>query len=160
MSKEEAAAKSDAATEAKTEEKKEEKKDYFGKPIQRGDLIKPDKLGRTKPSGVEKNAITFESSNLDDTKKLPDFNTEKAEMYTPDLVIVGEKGFVLDKIDEEVLKMNYGEERWFTLEAKDGFGERKIENIERMSFKKFESMAKEKPKPGRSRISECDSRPV
>jgi FKBP-type peptidyl-prolyl cis-trans isomerase 2 len=148
MSKEEAVTKSDAAVEAKTEEKKEEKKEYFGKPIQKGDLIKLDKLGRTKPSGIEKNAITFEVSNLEDAKKLPNFDPEKAGMYTPDLVVVGEKGFVLDKIDEELLKMNYGEERWVILEAKDGFGERKIENIERMSFKKFESIAKEKPKPG------------
>ncbi|MCP4763118.1 MAG: hypothetical protein GY870_15180, partial [archaeon] len=134
--------------EEKTEEKVEEKKEYFGKPIKKGDLIKLDKVGSTTPTAIDNKSIIFEATNLEDAKKMHSFDPEKAGMYTPELVLVGEKGFLLEKLDEELQNMKYGEEKVISLEPKDGFGERDFKNIEKMSFKKFISVMKKKPQVG------------
>ena len=54
----------------------------------------------------------------------------------------------MEKLDEELLSMNYGDEKWIKLDPEDAFGKREIKNIERMPFKKFIAIKKERPRVG------------
>ena len=129
---------------------KEEEKAFFGKPVKKGDLIKLDLMGKTVPTTIDKKSVVFQASNLEDAKQLINFDPQKAQLYTPELVLVGEKGFVLDKIAEELEngKIKYGEEVLIKMEPKDAFGDRDIKKIEKMSFKKFIKSQNEKPRLG------------
>lgn len=131
--------------------KKATKTGYIGQKVKKGDLIKLDLLGKTVPSAIDKTAVTFQVSNMDDAKKLPNFDAEKAHLYTPELVLVGEKsGTVFEKIGNllESGKIKYGDEETLILDPKDAFGVRDPKNIEKMSYKKFMAIAKEKPRLG------------
>ncbi|MHA1821844.1 MAG: FKBP-type peptidyl-prolyl cis-trans isomerase [Promethearchaeota archaeon] len=133
----------------KKEEKQEEKKpDYIGQPVKEGDLLKVDLLGRTIPDAVNSHVVYFQASNAEDAKKLPNYDPKKSYLYTPELVIAGKPGFLLDKLTDELLKMKYGEEKWVQLEPEDAFGAKKAENFDRMSYKKFIQIAGEKPRLG------------
>lgn len=136
----------------KAEEKKEEsapeQKPYYGEPIKEGDMIKLEKMGRTLPDAIHNKSIVFEASTIEDAKQMPNFDPQKAHLYTPELIIVGKKGYLLDKLDEELKTMKYGEEKLISLEPKDAYGERDFKNIEIMSRKKFLTVAKKAPQLG------------
>lgn len=131
-----------------TEVKVEEKKPYYGEEIKKGDLIKLDMMGSTVPTAIESKSIVFQASNLEDAKKMASYDPKKPHLYTPELVLVGEKGFVLDKIDEELQKMKYGEEKTIILEPKDAFGDRDPTKIEKMAPHKFIKVMNSAPKLG------------
>jgi len=124
---------------------------YIGQSVKKGDLIKLDLLGKTVPTTTDKTPITFQVSNVEDAKKLPNFDKEKTHLYTPELVLVGEKsGVIFEKLGEVLAsgEMKYGDEKSVVLDPKDAFGERDPKNIEKMSFKKFLAITKEKPRLG------------
>lgn len=124
---------------------------YIGQNVKKGDLLKLDLLGKTVPTSTDKTSVTFQVSNMDDAKKLPNFDPEKSHLYTPELVLVGEKnGSIFDKLGEILAsgEMKYGDEKTVVLEGKDAFGVRDAKNIEKMSYKKFMAIAKEKPRLG------------
>lgn len=126
----------------------EEKKPYYGEDIKKGDLIKLDMMGSTVPNAIESKSIVFQASNLEDAKKMASYDPKKPHLYTPELVLVGEKGFVLDKIDAELQKMKYGEEKIVVLEPKDAFGDRDPSKIEKMAPHKFIKVMNTPPKLG------------
>jgi len=124
------------------------KPSYFGEPIKKGDLIKLEMVGSTVPTITEKKSIVFQATNIEDARKMPNFDPKKANLYTPELVLVGEKGFVLDKINEELLNMKYGEEKTIILEPKDAFGERDSSKIEKIGYNKYKKIMNEEPRIG------------
>ena len=140
------------ATSKKTTKKSTPKKTgYIGQKVKKGDLIKLDLLGKTVPSAMDKAVVTFQVSNMDDAAKLPNFDAEKAHLYTPELVLVGEKsGSVFEKIGDLLGSgdLKYGDEKNIILDPQDAFGVRDPKNIEKMSYKKFMAIAKEKPRLG------------
>ncbi|TFG19662.1 MAG: hypothetical protein EU530_05560 [Promethearchaeota archaeon] len=124
---------------------------YIGQKVMKGDLIKLDLLGKTVPTAIDNTSVTFQVSNMDDAAKLPNFDPEKSHLYTPELVLVGEKsGSVFEKIGDLLTSgdIKYGEEKNIILDPKDAFGVRDPKNIEKMSYKKFMGIAKEKPRLG------------
>ncbi|MHA1297941.1 MAG: FKBP-type peptidyl-prolyl cis-trans isomerase [Candidatus Helarchaeota archaeon] len=130
------------------EEEKNKTPSYYGEPIKKGDLIRLEKVGSTIPTATEKKSIVFEATNLEDAKKMPNFDPQKAQLYTPELVLVGEKGFILDKLADELLNMKYGEERTIILEPKDAFGERDPKKIEKIGINKYKKIMKKEPRLG------------
>jgi FKBP-type peptidyl-prolyl cis-trans isomerase 2 len=140
--------KKDQAAEAKKEDKEaERKKALEGQEVQDGDFVKIDIMGKTIEDDPAQN-IVFEASNPEDAKLLLNYDPKKAYQYVPELAIVGKKGFVLDKIDENLKGMKFFEEKILDLEPKDAYGERKGENIEKMNAKLFKKDMGEDPKPG------------
>jgi FKBP-type peptidyl-prolyl cis-trans isomerase 2 len=127
---------------------KEKVNDYMGKPLKEGDFIKLDKVGRTIPTALDSRVIVFEATNLEDAKKMPNFDIKNAPLYQPELVLVGAEGFLQENLSKELETMKYGEEKWIRLEPADAFGVKDIKKIERMSFKKFLSVKKERPRLG------------
>ncbi|MBN2157646.1 MAG: hypothetical protein JW776_16485 [Candidatus Lokiarchaeota archaeon] len=124
---------------------------YIGQLVKKGDLIKLDLLGKTVPTATDKTTVTFQVSNEEDAKKLPNYDPEKSHLYTPELVLVGEKsGVIFDKLGEMLAsgELKYGDEKTVVLDPKDAFGERDPKNIEKMSYKKFMAIAKDKPRLG------------
>lgn len=130
------------------EEDKKEKKSYFGESVKEGDLLKLEMVGETIPTPTEKHPIVFQATNLEDAKRMSSFDPKKANMYTPELVMVGKEGFVLDKVNEELQNMKYGEEKELELEPEDAFGKRDPANIEKMGRRKFMSIAGKAPRLG------------
>ena len=139
-------------TSKKTTKKSTKKKSgYIGQKVKNGDLLKLDLLGKTVATAIEKTPVTFQVSNIEDAKKLPNFDPEKSHLYTPELILVGEKNSsIFEKLGDTLASgdMKYGDEKTVVLDAKDAFGDRDPKNIEKMSYKKFMAIAKEKPRLG------------
>jgi peptidylprolyl isomerase len=106
-----------------------------------------DILGKTIESDPKAN-IVFQASNPEDAKLLLNYDEKKANEYTPDLAIVGKKGFLMEKIDENIKGMKFFEEKVIRLEPKDAFGERDGKKIEMMNANKFKKDMNEEPRPG------------
>lgn len=142
--------------ETETDEEKEKqaalearKKELSEQTVQKGDMVYVDILGRTVEEDPSKN-IVFQASNPEDAKLLPNYDPQKAEQYTPELAIIGEKGYLMDKIDEAITEgVKFFEEKIITLEPEDAFGIREGKKIEKVNQKQFiKDMNGEKPYPG------------
>ena len=141
----------DAAKAAEEKKKQDEdrKKKLEGQEVKEGDMILVDILGKTVEEDASRN-IVFQASNNEDAKMLLNYDPKKAGQYTPELAIVGKKGFLMDKIDEGIKGMKYFEPKSISLEAKDAFGERDGKKIEKLNAKQFrkDMGGEEEPRPG------------
>ncbi|MHA1612960.1 MAG: hypothetical protein ACTSYU_12960, partial [Promethearchaeota archaeon] len=143
--------------EVETDEEKEEKvaKDALKKKlsktkVKKGDWVFVDIMGKTIEE-EEKNNIVFQASNPEDAKLLPNYDDKKADQYVNELAIIGEKGFLMDNIDEAISdgKLKFFEEKVIKLEPVDAFGIREGKKIEKVNAKQFiKDMDGEKPYPG------------
>jgi len=118
-----------------------------GQKVKEGDMVKVDIFGKTVEDDPEKE-IVFQASNQEDAKKLLSYEESKASQYVPELAIVGEKGFIMDKIDEILPGMKYFEEKVLELDAEDAFGKREGKKIKRISTRKYRKNMNEPPKLG------------
>lgn len=117
--------------------------------VKEGDMILVDILGKTIEEDETRNMV-FQASNTEDAKLLPNYDPKKAGQYTNELVIVGKKGFVEDKIDEVLQSgIKFFEEKTIELEPADAFGVREGSKIEKVSEKQYKKdMKGERPYPG------------
>ena len=119
--------------------------------VKKGDWVFVDVLGKTIEE-EEKQGFVFQASNPEDAKLLPNYDPKKMEQYVPELAIIGEKGFLLDKIDEAILAdkgMKFFEEKVISLEPVDAFGEREGKKYEKINARQFsKDMEGEKPQKG------------
>ncbi|WP_457557262.1 FKBP-type peptidyl-prolyl cis-trans isomerase [Candidatus Harpocratesius sp.] len=139
-----------------TDEEKEKKaalearkKELAKQTVQKGDMVYVDILGRTIEEDEKRNMV-FQASNPEDAKLLPNYDPQKADQYTNELAIIGEKGFLLDKIDEAIVEgIKFFEEKVIQLEPEEAFGVREGKKIEKVNQKQFiKDMNGEKPYPG------------
>ncbi|MHA1777384.1 MAG: hypothetical protein DRO88_03135 [Promethearchaeia archaeon] len=144
----------DVETETDEEKEKKEvlearKKELSEQTVQKGDMVYVDILGRTLEEDSSRN-IVFQASNPEDAKLLPNYDPQKTDQYTPELAIIGEKGFLMDKIDEAIADgVKFFEEKVIQLEPEDAFGIREGKKIEKVNQKQFiKDMNGEKPYPG------------
>jgi peptidylprolyl isomerase len=128
-------AKVDEAKTAKAEEtaapKKEEVSKHLGEVVKKGEFILADVFGKVK------NGRAFYATNKADAVKEKIYEDKK--QYTPDLVIVGEKGFLFDTITEDLEKGTWkvGDEKTFDLTAEQAFGKRDGAKIRQMGVREF-----------------------
>ncbi|MHA1674984.1 MAG: hypothetical protein ACTSYI_15315 [Promethearchaeota archaeon] len=119
--------------------------------VKKGDWVFVDILGKTIEE-EEKHNIVFQASNPEDAKSLPNYDPEKSEQYIPELAILGEKGFLMDNIDEAIVsdgKLKFFQEKVIKLEPADAFGIREGKKIEKVNARQFiKDMGGEKPYPG------------
>jgi FKBP-type peptidyl-prolyl cis-trans isomerase 2 len=123
------------------------KKELAGQEVKEGDMIKIDVFGKTIEDDP-KNNVVFQVSNQEDAKLLRSYDPQKSNQYTPDIAIVGKKGFLMEKLDEAVKGMKFNEDKIIQLEAKDAFGERDGKKIEMINAKQFKKDMNEDPQPG------------
>ncbi len=137
--------KPEEGSEAKTEEaktakvddaaapapKKEEVSKHLGEVVKKGDFILADVVGKVK------NGRAFYATNKKDAVREKIY--EEKKQYTPDLVIVGEKGFLFDTITEDMEKGTWkvGDEKTFDLTAEQSFGKRDGAKIRQMGVREF-----------------------
>lgn len=124
--------------------------------MQRGDFIRIDYVGRVKDTGE-----IFDLTIEEVAKKEKVFDPRLKYKDVP--VIIGE-GFVLKGMDEELLRMNVGEKKTFSINPKDAFGDRDPKMIKVIPKSAFRQQ-KVDPVPGliinmsgfRGKIQSCDS---
>ncbi len=127
--------KADEAKTAKPEEttapKKEEVSKHLGEVVKKGDFILADVLGKVK------NGRAFYATNKKDAVQEKIYEDKK--QYTPDLVIIGEKGFLFDTITEDMEKGTWkvGDAKTYDLTAEQSFGKRDGAKIHQMGVREF-----------------------
>ncbi len=127
--------KPDEAKTAKAEEpaapKKEEVSKHLGEAVKKGDFILADVFGKVK------NGRAFYATNKKDAIREKIYEDKK--QYTPDLILVGEKGFLFDTITVDMEKGTWkvGDEKTFDLTAEQAFGKRDGTKIRQMGAREF-----------------------
>ncbi|TFF98161.1 MAG: hypothetical protein EU541_07180 [Promethearchaeota archaeon] len=119
----------------------EKRKRFEGKEIEDGDFVIVKITGKTKRGNV------FRVSSEEDAKKAGIFDENEARQgqYTPDFVIVGEKGFLNEGLMETIENMKYFEKKSVRLPPEKAFGKRVPDKIERIGLAKFRRMNQGKP---------------
>ncbi|MDO8646915.1 MAG: FKBP-type peptidyl-prolyl cis-trans isomerase [Candidatus Diapherotrites archaeon] len=107
--------------------------------MQKGEIVLLELTGRELESGK-----VFETSNAEVAKKEGVFS--ETARYAPNPVVVG-KGRMIQGVEEELLKMNVGEEKKIILEPSMAFGDRKPELVGIVPLKEF-TARKLQPFPG------------
>ncbi len=120
---------------AKAEEpaapKKEEVSKHLGEAVKKGDFVLADVFSKIK------NGRAFYATNKKDAIREKIYEDKK--QYTPDLILVGEKGFLFDIITDDMVKGTWkvGDEKTFDLTAEQSFGKRDGGKIRQMGVREF-----------------------
>jgi len=128
--------KADEAKIAKAEEtavvpKVEEVSKHLGENVKKGEFILVDVFGKVK------NGRAFYATNKKDALREKIYEDKK--QYTPELVVIGEKGFLFDTITEDMEKGTWkvGDEKTFDLTAEQAYGKRDGSKIRQMGVREF-----------------------
>jgi FKBP-type peptidyl-prolyl cis-trans isomerase 2 len=115
---------------------------HLGEGVQKGDVVLVDLLGKLK------NGKAFYATNKKDAVREGIFTDKHA--YTPELVIVGEKGFLLPALVDDLEQNSWkvGDERTIDLEAEKAFGKREGSKIRMITSKEFKKKTGNVPKIG------------
>jgi FKBP-type peptidyl-prolyl cis-trans isomerase SlyD len=131
--------------EEKIEEKlkadREKREKLEGQEVEKGDFILVKITGKTQRGEV------FQVSSEEDAKKAGIFDEQKATQgqYTPEFIIVGEDGFLIDGLMETIEDMKYFEKKSIRVPPEKAFGKRVPSKIERIGLAKFRRMNNGKP---------------
>ncbi len=128
-----------------TEKEKEEtelkklevkKKKLAGQPVKKGNFILVKMTGRTEKGHV------FQVSSPEDAKKagIYDEKKDKQGFYTPEFVIVGKPGFVIDGINETLEAMEFYKKKSVKIPPTKAYGKRDPQKIDRMAIQKFRKL--------------------
>ncbi|OLS13761.1 MAG: peptidylprolyl isomerase, FKBP-type [Promethearchaeota archaeon CR_4] len=128
--------KADEVKVAKAEEttatpKKEEVSKHLGELVKKGEFVLADVFGKVK------NGRAFYATNKMDAIREKIY--EEKKQYTPELVVIGEKGFLFDTITEDMEKGTWkvGDQKTFDLTAEQAFGKRDGSKLRQMGVREF-----------------------
>ena len=147
-----------------TEKEKEEtelkklevkKKKLAGQPVKKGDFILVKMTGRTEKGQV------FQVSSPEDAKKagIYDEMKDKQGFYTPEFVIVGKPGFVIDGINETLENIEFFKKKSVRIPPTKAYGKRDPQKIDRMAIQRFRKLNEGKlPELGQTFINKKGQR--
>ena len=129
----------DVEEELKRLEKKREK--LKEQSIKKGDFVLVKMTGRTEKGHI------FQVSSPEDAKKagIYDEKKDKQGFYTPEFVIVGKSGFVIEGINEILETMKFFEKKSVRIPPTKAFGKREAQKIDRMAIQRFKKLNEGKP---------------
>ncbi len=118
-------------------------KDKVGTAVAEGDFIYVDILGRIQGGKI------FQVTNEDRAKKEKLWDDKSS--YGPELVKVGERGFLMEGVTEELKKdRKVGDTFTVDLPPEQAFGKRDAKKLRMMSIREFKKKVGQNPQPGLS----------
>jgi len=115
---------------------------HLGEDVQKGDVVLVDLLGKLKTGKA------FQATNKKDAVRENIFNDKHT--YSPELAIVGEKGFLLPALNDDLEQNGWkvGDERTIELTTENAFGKREGSKLRPMTSKEFKKKTGNLPKLG------------